>query len=336
MGAGLNEGVSLVQRVTSYLIIWAGGVMVISSSLTIGQFIAFQMIANQAAAPILRLAQVWQSFQQMKLSMERIGDLIHAEREPGWDTGTASGAPSRGDIVFQNVSFSYESKDPPALDDVSLHIKPGQRIGIVGCSGSGKSTIAKLLDRLYLPQEGHILLDGQDIRELSLSALRQQIGIVLQENRLFPGTINENISYGMPHVDPDAIQAAAALAGADEFIRELPEGYDTELTDDGSNLSGGQRQRIAIARVLLRKPKILIFDEATSALDYISERIVMQNMSRIAQGRTTLIIAHRLANVQGCDMIFVMDHGHVAEKGTHAELMEKNGAYRALWDAQKG
>jgi len=336
MGAGLNEGVSLVQRVTSYLIIWAGGVMVISSSLTIGQFIAFQMIANQAAAPLLRLAQVWQSFQQMKLSMERIGDLIHAEREPGWDTGTASGAPCRGDIVFQNVSFSYESKDPPALDDVSLHIKPGQRIGIVGCSGSGKSTIAKLLDRLYLPQGGRILLDGQDIRELSLSALRQQIGIVLQENRLFPGTINENISYGMFNADPDAIQAAAALAGADEFIRELPEGYDTELTDDGSNLSGGQRQRIAIARVLLRKPKILIFDEATSALDYISERIVMQNMSRIAQGRTTLIIAHRLANVQGCDMIFVMDHGHVAEKGTHAELMEKNGAYRALWDAQKG
>ena len=195
-----------------------------------------------------------------------------------------------------------------------MHIKPGQRIGIVGCSGSGKSTIAKLLDRLYLPQEGRILLDGQDIRELSLSALRQQIGIVLQENRLFPGTINENISYGMFNADPDAIQAAAALAGADEFIRELPEGYDTELTDDGSNLSGGQRQRIAIARVLLRKPKILIFDEATSALDYISERIVMQ----------------------GCDMIFVMDHGHVAEKGTHAELMEKNGAYRTLWDAQKG
>jgi len=334
-GVAMNESVDMVQQLVKYLIIWFGGVMVIDGSVTIGQFIAFQMLSNQAAVPILRIAQICQSFQQMRLSLERMGDIISSAIEKGWANNGIQLEKIYGGIKFEKVSFNYDIESSVALDHVSLEIEPGMCIGLVGRSGSGKSTLTKLINRLYCPTEGQIFLDGEKLENMDLVWLRQRIGVVLQENYLFTGTIRENIAYGRTEASFEQIEAAARLAGAHDFIMDLPDGYDAYIEENGGNLSGGQRQRIAIARVLLQDPQILIFDEATSALDYASERVIMENMKKMASGRTTLIIAHRLANVKHCDRIVVMDHGKIVELGNHEELLRQGGVYSDLWQYQK-
>jgi len=287
------------------------------------------------SSPILRLAQLWNDFQQVGISMQRLGDILNARTE-------VSGEKTRiprlsGAIEFDQVSFRYRPDAPDVLRSVSLQFAPGEVIGIVGRSGSGKSTLTKLVQRLYVPDRGRVLVDGQDIAIIDTSSLRHQIGVVLQENTLFTRSIRDNIALSNPALPLEAVIAAAKLAGAHEFICDLPEAYDTQVGEHGTGLSGGQRQRIAIARALISNPRILIFDEATSALDYESEKIIQDNMRDICRGRTVLIIAHRLSAVRDANRIIVMERGQVAEIGSHAELMRlENGIYLHLNQLQHG
>jgi ATP-binding cassette, subfamily B, bacterial HlyB/CyaB len=292
------------------------------------------MIAAQVSQPVLRLSQIWQDFQQVQISVERLGDILNApmERMP---QNRAALPPPRGAIEFRGVTFRYRPGSPDVLKRVSLQIRPGEVIGVVGPSGSGKSTLTKLMQRLYLPDEGQILLDGADLGHVDPSWLRRHIGVVLQENLLFNRTIHDNIAFADPAMPRAHVIAIARLAGADEFIAKLPQGYDTMIEERGANLSGGQRQRVAIARALATNPRILIFDEATSALDYESERIVQSNMQHIVRGRTVIIVAHRLAAVRPCNRIIGMVDGQIVEAGTHQELLAKpKGLYAHLWALQ--
>lgn len=301
-------------------------------TLTIGQLIAFQMLARQGSEPLFRLSALWQKAQQTMLSVRRLGDIMNSRPEllQGECPKTMSGA-----LEFQSVSFSYDVEKEPAVKDVSFQVMAGQRIGIVGPSGSGKSTVTKLVEQLYLPGDGQILIDGQPGQRIDRRWLRSNIGVVQQENILFKGSIRENISFSRPGASIDDVIRAATVAGAHDFIVELPNGYDTQVGEQGANLSGGQKQRIAIARALLNNPKIIIFDEATSALDYKTERIVMNNLDSIAKGRTMLIIAHRLSTVVKCDKILVMERGRLVEEGSHQQLMEKKGLYYSLYRQQE-
>lgn len=330
----INNSNGLIQRLSALSILWFGGHMVMEGQMTIGQLIAFQMLAGQANAPLLRLVSMWQPFQQTSLSVDRLGDVLNALPEPGNGSQPLK-ASLQGEVLFQNVIFRYSPELPPTLDKVSFSIQPGMRVGIVGRSGSGKSTLSKLVQRLYLPEAGQILVDGRNIIEFDPLWLRSQIGVVLQENYLFTGSVRDNIAIARPSAGMNEVIKVAQLAGAHEFILELPEGYDTQVGERGTALSGGQRQRIAIARSLLNNPKIVIFDEATSALDYESERIIMKNMEQIAQGRITLTIAHRLSSVRDCDLILVLDQGKVIEQGTHQELLASRGLYYSLYTLQQ-
>ena len=330
LGAAGSQMVALVNKVTSAAILWFGAQAVIGGSLTIGEFVAFNMLAGQISAPVLRLAQLWQDFQQFRLSIERLGDIIETPVEQGSASPKPNLPAIRGDIRFEHIGFRYRPGGPEILRDFSLGIRPGEVVGIVGRSGSGKSTLTKLLQRLYLPERGRVFVDGVDIALLDPAWLRRQIGVVLQENVLFNRSIRDNIALSDPSMPLDRVMHAARLAGAHDFILELPDGYDTVLEERGSNLSGGQRQRIAIARALVMNPRILIFDEATSALDYESERAIQNNMRLICQNRTVLIVAHRLSTVRGADRILVMDKGQLAEAGTHEALMQHGGLYANL------
>ena len=311
-----------------------GAKAVIDGELTVGALVAFNMIASQAVQPILRLSQIWQDFQQVQISIERLGDILNAPPESSSAARLLAPTP-RGEIELRRVSFRYRPGAPDALKEVSLVIRPGETIGVVGPSGSGKSTLTKLVQRLYLPNEGQVFLDGADLSNVDLGWLRSQIGVVLQENLLFNRTIHENIAFAYPAMARARVIEIARLAGADEFIDKLAEGYDTMIEERGANLSGGQRQRIAIARALATNPRILILDEATSALDYESERIIQRNMRRIVKDRTVIIIAHRLAAVRGCNRIIGMVEGRIVEAGTHAELVRRpGGLYAYLWGLQ--
>jgi subfamily B ATP-binding cassette protein HlyB/CyaB len=285
---------------------------------------------------VLRLAQVWQDFHQARLSIARLGDILNSAAEPAYSVGRAGLPPLRGNIRFEHVAFRYRLDGPEILHDVSFDIPAGQTVGIVGSSGSGKSTFAKLVQRLYVPQGGRVLIDGMDLVMTEPAWLRRQIGIVLQDNMLFNRSVRDNIALADPTLPMDRIMDAAKLAGAHDFILELPEGYDTVVGERGSTLSGGQRQRIAIARALVSNPRILIFDEDTSALDYESERIIHDNMKEIAKGRTVLIIAHRLSTVRGADRIFTLERGRLVEDGTHDALIKTGGRYAALHRLQGG
>lgn len=331
-----NTG-SLIQRVSGFVLLWYGGHMVIRGEMTVGQLIAFQMLAGQAGAPLLRLVGMWQTFQQSILSAERLGDIITTAPESAYRQPQQQAVPAnlQGTITFREVTFRYLPDAPHVLNGISLQIPAGTKVGIVGRSGSGKSTLTKLVQRLYLPDGGQIEMDGCNIAALDSGWLRRQIGVVLQENYLFNGTVRENIALARPSSSMEEVITAATIAGAHEFILELPEGYDTSVGERGAALSGGQRQRIAIARALLTNPKILIFDEATSALDYQSERIIMQNMSQITAGRTALLIAHRLSTVRRCDLIIVMDKGQIVEQGTHEQLLNEKGLYYHLYKLQQ-
>lgn len=316
-----QQGIQLVQKLVSVAIIFWGAQMVIEGSLTVGQLIAFNMLAGQVAAPIVRLAQLWQDFQQVGISMERLGDVLNTRTElPG---SRMTLPPVKGRVTFENVGFRYRPDSVEALADINLDIHPGEVLGIVGRSGSGKSTLTKLVQRLYVPERGRVLVDGTDLALADPAWLRRQLGVVLQENFLFNRSVRENIALTDPGMPLARVIRAAQLAGAHDFIAELPEGYDTLVGEHGANLSGGQRQRIAIARALVADPRILIFDEATSALDYESEHAVMNNMRAICRGRTVLIIAHRLSTVRGASRIVVIDKGRIVEIGAPDELLQR-------------
>jgi subfamily B ATP-binding cassette protein HlyB/CyaB len=326
--------IQYVSKITTALILFFGAQSVIEGSMTVGELIAFNMIASQVVQPILRLSQLWQDFQQVQVSVSRLGDILNVPPEPVPQNLLTLPPPS-GAIEFRHVTMRYRPDAADALSDVSLSIAAGEVIGIVGPSGSGKSTLTKLIQRLYSPQAGQVMLDGVDVAQLDPGWLRRQIGVVLQENILFNRTIHENIALGDPAMPRAFVMHAAKLAGADEFIAQLPQGYDTMIEERGANLSGGQRQRIAIARALASNPRILIFDEATSALDYESERIVQENMRSIVRGRTVIIIAHRLAAVRPCTRIVGMRKGEIVEVGPHEELLEReSGLYAHLWSLQ--
>jgi subfamily B ATP-binding cassette protein HlyB/CyaB len=329
-----QNAIQYVSRVTTAVTLLLGAWAVMEGKFTVGELVAFNMIASQVTQPILRLSQIWQDFQQMQISVERIGDIINATPEYR-PQGLALPARPKGHIEFKNVGFRYRPGSPEILRNVSLRIQPGESIGIVGPSGSGKSTLAKLVQRLYVATEGQVLLDGIDVSKADPSWIRRHIGIVLQENILFNRTVHDNIAFSNPSLQRAQVIAIAKLAGADEFISKLPAGYDELVDERGGNLSGGQRQRIAIARALAMNPPILILDEATSALDYESERIVQANMKRISHNRTVIIIAHRLAAVRSCDRIIGIVDGRIVEAGTHDELLkDPNGLYARLWAMQ--
>jgi subfamily B ATP-binding cassette protein HlyB/CyaB len=334
LGSGGQLAIQYVSKLSTAALLLFGAKAVIDGELSVGALVAFNMIASQALQPVLRLSQIWQDFQQVQISIERLGDILNAQPEPAPQMRLAPLIPS-GEIEFRNVCFRYRSAGPEVLKNVSLVIRSGETIGIVGPSGSGKSTLTKLVQRLYSPTNGQVLLDGADLSQVDPAWLRSHIGVVLQENLLFNRTIHENIAFANPATSRAKVIEIARLAGADEFIDKLPEGYDTVVEERGANLSGGQRQRIAIARALATNPRILILDEATSALDYESERIIQENMRRIVQDRTVIIIAHRLAAVRGCDRIVGMADGRIVEIGAHEELIYRpGGLYAYLWGLQ--
>ncbi|KDB52263.1 Type I protein secretion ATP-binding protein / Type I protein secretion transmembrane protein subunit / Type I secretion processing peptidase [Sphaerotilus natans subsp. natans DSM 6575] len=328
-------GVALTSKLVTAAIMWIGATLVIDKQLTVGELVAFNMLAGQVSSPILRLAQLWNDFQQVGISMSRLGDILNTHPEVA---GQKTRLPRlQGAIEFDQVSFRYRPDAADVLRQVSLRVRPGEVIGIVGRSGSGKSTLTRLVQRLYVPDRGRVLVDGQDLAVIDTPSLRQQIGVVLQENTLFNRSVRDNIALSHPAAPIELVMQAAKLAGAHEFICELPEGYDTVVGEHGTGLSGGQRQRIAIARALITNPRILIFDEATSALDYESEKIIHDNMRLICQGRTVLIIAHRLSAVRGAHRIVVMERGQIAEVGSHEELLRNpRGIYTHLHGLQHG
>ncbi len=334
---GISTGTvsNFLNQLTGLLTLWVGAYLVIKGDLTIGQLIAFRIISGYVVGPLLNLATSWQSFQGVALSMERLSDVVDAVDESGGEmTDQLPMPPIDGEITFQNVDFSFH-EGTKVVSNVSFQVDPGSFIGIVGRSGSGKSTIMKLLPRLYEPEKGRILIDGYDIAKLQLSSVRRQIGIVPQDSLLFDGTIRENISLTSPDTTSDEIAEAARIAVAHDFIMELPDGYATRVGERGSGLSGGQRQRIAIARAVLQRPSLLILDEATSALDYITERQVCLNLKRHFSGTTVFFITHRLSTVRSSDEILLLETGHLVEKGSHAELMGLKGRYYALYSQQE-
>ncbi len=322
------------QRLMTITVLYLGVKLVIGNQLTIGQLIAFQMFAGQFTGPFLRLVNLWNEFQQALLSVDRIGDILNnpVELRSGQDITMPK---LKGAIKFDGVSFRYTMDSPNALDKVSFTVKPGMSVGLVGRSGSGKSTITKLIGRLYMISEGAVYIDDIDIKHINPIWLRYNIGVVLQDDYLFSGTIRENISISRPDAPMENIIEVATIAGAHQFIAKLPQGYDTIVGERGSTLSGGQKQRIAIARALITNPRILIFDEATSALDYESEKIIQQNITKIKAGRTMFMVAHRLSTVKDCDLIVALDAGKIIEMGRHDELMEKKGYYRYLYSQQE-
>ncbi|MGB7932655.1 MAG: type I secretion system permease/ATPase [Gammaproteobacteria bacterium] len=326
---------SFISKLTTVLILWIGAHLVMNNQLTIGQLIAFNMLAGRVTGPIMRIVQLWQQFQQAGVSLRRLGDLLNAPPEPRY-TNRTNLPELKGHIQFDNVTFRYRPDRPEVIRRLTLDIGAGKTIGIVGRSGSGKSTLAKLVQRLYVPEGGRVLIDGVDLGQIDPVWLRRQIGVVLQENLLFNRSVRENIALVDPGLPMEPVVQAARLAGAHEFILELPEGYDTVIGEHGASLSGGQRQRIAIARALVTNPRILLFDEATSALDYESESIVQRNLAQICHGRTVLIIAHRLSTVRYSDCIYVIDKGGIVETGTHQQLVTSNGYYASLHRHQTG
>ncbi|WP_316182135.1 MULTISPECIES: type I secretion system permease/ATPase [unclassified Bradyrhizobium] len=336
LGNWASQSVQFISKIVTALTLYFGAHLVIEGSLSVGELIAFNMLAGRVAQPVLRLAQLWQDFHQARLSVARLGDILNTTPEPAFNPGRAALPPVRGEVVFDHVHFRYRVDGPLALHDVSLKVPVGQVVGIVGPSGSGKSTLTKLIQRLYVPESGRILIDGVDLTVADVTWLRRQIGAVLQENVLFNRSIRDNIALADPGMAMERVIQAAELAGAHDFILGLPDGYDTVVGERGASLSGGQRQRIAIARALVTNPRILIFDEATSALDYESENIIQRNMRKICAGRTVFIIAHRLSAVRNADRIITIESGRLVEDGTHDELIKRAGRYATLHQIQAG
>ena len=321
----------MLEMLMTICVIWVGAHLVFGHTISIGALIAFQMLANRVTGPLVKMVGLIHEYQQIALSVRMLGVVMNTPGEP---TGGGVRNPLKGAIDFENVNFRYRPDLPFAVKNFTLHIKPGSTVGFVGRSGSGKTTLTKLLQSLYTVNSGLIKIDGIDIREIDKAHLRRNIGVVLQENYFFSGTVRENIALVKQNATLDEIIYAAKLAGADEFVQKLPRGYDTVLEENASNLSGGQKQRLAIARALLTNPPIMIFDEATSALDPESEEVIRRNLRSIAQGRTVLIVSHRLSIVSHADQIITIDSGELSAAGTHAELLAKPGVYREFWNQQ--
>jgi subfamily B ATP-binding cassette protein HlyB/CyaB len=336
LGNTASQTVQFVSKLVTAAILYVGAKLVIQGDLTVGELIAFNMLAGHVSTPVLRLAQTWQDFHQARLSIARLGDILNTAPEALYSPGRMALPAIRGDVTFEHVTFRYRLDGPEILHDVNLDVPAGAVIGVVGASGSGKSTLAKLAQRLYVPESGRVLIDGVDVAQTHPAWLRRQIGVVLQDSVLFNSSVRDNIALAEPTMPTERIIAAAKLAGAHEFILELPEGYDTIVGERGGNLSGGQRQRVAIARALVTDPRILIFDEATSALDYESERIVQGNMAQISQGRTVIIIAHRLSALRMADRIITIERGRLIEDGPHEQLIKAGGRYASLHRLQSG
>ena len=334
-GTALTQTSQVLQKISQLLVLWVGASLVLSGELTLGQLIAFRIISGYVTQPLLRLSSIWQTIQELRVSFERLADVIDTPQESDdVDKAKVPLPPIEGAVNFDNLTFGFSPSAPPVLKNVSLQIKQGTFVGIVGQSGSGKSTLMKLLPRLYAPNEGRILIDGYDIDKVELYSLRRQIGIVPQDPLLFSGSVSENIALTEPDSTSEQIVLAAQVACAHEFIMDLPAGYSTPVGERGASLSGGQRQRIAIARTLLANPKLLVMDEATSALDYETERKVCENLIQSLHDCTVFFITHRLTTVRRADLIVVMHQGAVVEQGTHDELMDQRGRYYALYRQQ--
>lgn len=327
IGVFANNGIILVSKLVTVATLWVGARFVMEGELTVGQLIAFNMLAGYVATPIIRLAQLWTDFQQTGVSIQRLGDILNSRTEVSGQKMLLP--PIQGKIEFENVFFRYQTDGAEVLRGVQLMIQPGEVIGIVGQSGSGKSTLTKLIQRLYIPDRGRVLIDGIDLALVDASSLRRQIGVVLQNDVLFSGTIRENIALAFPGAALESVMEVAKLAGAHAFILDLPLAYDTHVGEQGTTLSGGQRQRIAIARALMNNPRIVILDEATSALDYESEKIIQDHLKTICRNRTVIIIAHRLSAIRGCDRIIALGQGSILESGTHEILLKQEMGYYA-------
>ena len=323
-----------LEKLLTVMIIWFGAQMVFDRTLSVGELVAFQMIAGRVTGPLVQLVSLVHSYQEAALSVRMLGSVMNHAPEAGIGHGLRP--PIQGNVEFENVTFHYIPTSPPALDHVSLKIPAGSIVGVVGRSGSGKTTLTRMIQGMYRPQSGLIRFDNLDMRELDLAHLRQNIGVVLQDNFLFRGTVRDNIAMAKPNCSFQEVVYVAKLAGADEFIERLPQSYDTMLEENGANLSGGQKQRLAIARALLKDPRILIFDEATSALDPESEAIVQRNLKHIARGRTVILVSHRLSTLAGSDAIVVLERGKIEMIGTHNELLQNCKVYRDLWQQQMG
>lgn len=324
--------VQLLQKSMSVIILWLGASEFLSLHMTIGQLIAFNMLNSHVSQPLAKMVQLWGQYIQARVAIEKLGDVLNLPTE---NQSNVDQHPIKGSVSFNNIVFQYQPNIPATIQDLSLEISAGESIGIVGTSGSGKSTLARLLLRLYTPQQGTIAIDGTPLNKFNVQQLRQDVGVVLQENYLFNKSVSENIAQAAPQASLESIISAAKLAGAHDFILKLPMGYDTILAEGGSSLSGGQRQRIAIARALLPRPKVLIFDEATSALDDESQALIQNNMQDIGRNRTVITIAHRLSTVRNCDRIIVLHKGQIAEQGTHDQLLDQGARYYQLWELQK-
>jgi len=320
-----------LEMMMNVCVIGLGTMSVFDGTMTVGALIAFQMISGRVTGPLVKLVSLVHEYQQISISIQMLGNVMNTRPE---HAGGGVRNPFRGQISFEHVNFRYIADGPMIIRDLSFTIEPGQIIGIVGRSGSGKTTLTKLLQGLYPVMSGLVKIDGIDIREIDKVHLRNSIGVVLQENYFFSGTVRENLSLTKRHATLDEIIAVTRLAGADEFVQNLPKGYDTMLEENASNLSGGQKQRLAIARALLTNPRILIFDEATSALDPESENVIQENLPRIASGRTVLIISHRLSIVSGADKTIVLNKGELADFAPHRELLSRPGVYKDFWSQQ--
>jgi subfamily B ATP-binding cassette protein HlyB/CyaB len=335
-GTALNETGQVLQKLSQLMVLWVGATLVLKGELTLGQLIAFRIISGYVTQPLLRLSNIWQNIQELRVSFERLADVVDTPEESSEDDKAKIPLPPiQGEVVFDNLSFRFQPGAPQALKNINLTVPAGTFVGVVGQSGSGKSTLMKLLPRLYAPEEGRILIDHYDIDKVELYSLRRQIGIVPQEPLLFSGSVSDNIALTDPNATSEAIVKAATIACAHEFIMGLPAGYSTQLGERGASLSGGQRQRLAIARTLLANPKLLVMDEATSALDYDTERRVCQNLRESLQGCTVFFVTHRLSTVRNADLIVMLHQGAIVESGTHAELMERQGRYYALYRQQE-
>ena len=329
-----GQAIQLINKASTVLILYIGARLALNGKMTVGELVAFNMLAGRVAEPVLRLAGLWQQFQEARVGVARLGDVLNTPTEAQFSPSRAALPRIEGAVAFDDVTFRYKPGGREALRRVSLSVAPGEVLGIVGPSGSGKSTLTKLVQRLYVPESGRVLVDGVDLAQVDPAWLRRQVGVVLQENLLFNRSVRDNIALADPALPMEAVMAAATMAGAHEFILELPEGYDTVLEERGANLSGGQRQRIAIARALITNPRLLILDEATSALDAESEAILQKNMRQIVQGRTVMIIAHRLSAIRIATRIVTLENGAIVESGDHATLMAAGGRYAQLWAAQ--
>ena len=329
----LTPTVEFLAAIAVTFIVWFGGYEVVNGVITAGELVAFLTYAVNLANPVKRLSRVYAAIQKAMAAADRVFNIMDLEEKITDVPGAKPLPPIKGKVEFKDITFSYK-EGQPALQHISLKAEPGQMIALVGPSGSGKSTIANLIPRFYDVDSGVITIDDHDIRQVTADSLREQIGLVPQETMLFSTSVMENIRYGRLEATDEEVIEAAKAANAEEFIKELPEGYDTKLGERGLNLSGGQRQRLAIARAILKNPRVLILDEATSALDTESEKIVQDALDNLMVGRTSFVIAHRLSTIFNADQIFVVENGHLREHGTHEELLAAGGLYSNLYNIQ--